>query len=489
MKILQAASEGVPFCKTGGLADVVGAVSLALARSGHSVQLVLPLYSQIDRAKFKLVKTNKLLYVPSPEGFDPISIWTKSLHKNLKVYFIQSERYFNRKGFYGDRPDEAYIDNDRRFVVFSRAVLELAKANKFSPDVVHAHDWQTGLIPAYLKCLYKNDPFFQSTGSLFTIHNMAFQGVFPNSSFAATGLPFSEFNPGGIEFYDHISFLKAGLVYSDAINTVSPTYATEIQSDPIYGHGLEGVLQDRSEQFRGILNGLDTTVWNPSTDRFLAQKFSVKTLALRKKCKADLQRYCEFRVSDKIPLFGYVGRLDYQKGVDYLLDVIPALIQNEAHVVILGRGELEYERALRVLQLKHPDYFFYENKFAEPLAHKIAAGSDIFLMPSRYEPCGLSQLIAMRYGSIPVVTPTGGLLDTVIDLNTDSDGTGFIASNKLSSEFLRCVFHALNMWGRKKKWAAVQSRAMSQDFSWGSPIRAYVNLYQNAVRWRQADNG
>lgn len=447
------------------------------------VGLVLPLYYQIDRKKHKLSPVRGSLRIPLADRTEPIKIWETMPHPNLKVFFVQSDTHFNRRGFYGDSPDSAYDDNDRRFALLSRSALEIARKYNFRPDIVHCHDWQTGLVPANLKTHYFHDSFFYRSASLFTIHNMAYQGSFPKESFVNTGLPPNEYHPYGIEFYGHVSYLKAGLVYSDAINTVSPTYAKEIQNDPNFGHGLEGILKERKQRFKGITNGLDTNYWNPAKDPHLAENFTDETLKNRAACQSDLRTVVGFKSRRKEPLLGYVGRLDYQKGIDLLLDIIPALVEAGAKIVVLGQGDSSHENELRFLMKQYPNHVFTANQFREALAHKIYAGVDLFLMPSRYEPCGLSQLIAMRYGALPVVMPTGGLLDTVKDAHTQPDGNGFIAHGGKKEDFLHAIISALNRLKDRDWWQAIQKRGMREDHSWQTAVHEYIQLYQMATRW------
>jgi len=488
VKIVQIASEGVPFSKTGGLADVVGSLSLEEAREGHQVALILPLYHHVNREKFKIKPLKKSFLLPFPDGPERVSFYQTQLHENCRAYFVYSEKYFNRRGIYGDTPDGAYDDNHRRFALFNRAAVELLKILKWAPDIIHCHDWQTGILPAYLKSLYFSDPFFFETATVFTIHNMAYQGVFPLSSFLDTGLPVSEFHPEGLEFYGQINFLKAGLIYSDAVNTVSPTYADEIRNNPAFGHNLEGVLQSRGGRFKGITNGLDTDIWNPQTDPYIASNYDSTSLENRKLCRMDLLKTAGWKLKDSSPLLGYVGRLDLQKGIDFIIGIIPTLVQAGVKTVVLGRGDSISQLALQGLMARYPKHVFAEHAFREPLAHQIYAGTDLFLMPSRFEPCGLSQMIAMRYGSIPVVNATGGLLDTVKNVNDRSDGTGFISYGKTQEAYLHDVLNALNRIKEEPFKTELQKRSMSQDFSWETSVHEYLEWYEKTLEWYFSDH-
>jgi starch synthase len=487
VNVLFAASEGVPFCKTGGLADVVGALPAALASAGHRVIVFLPLYRSVNRRRHNVEDLHQTVVAPFLGGSTGLGLWRSRVADNLDFYFLEADVFSSRDGLYGPLPGQDFDDNDRRFILFSRAVPEAARALRFRPDIVHCHDWQTGLIPAYLKTDYRSDPFFASTASVFTIHNLAYQGRFPGATFAATGLPASEFGPAGLEFWGDVNFLKAGIVYSDMLNTVSETYAEEIASGPEYGFALEGVLQDRRARLRGNVNGLDTALWNPATDLFLEQHFSAKSAGTRRtKCKADLRAAAELATEGAPPVRGFVGRLDRQKGIDILVEMMPELLSKGVQFVALGVGDPGYRDALLALQRRYPSQMRFETGFAEPLAHKIYGGADIFLMPSRFEPCGLGQMIAMRYGAVPVVTPTGGLLDTVSPVTDAAHGVGFVASAKTTAAYTSAVYDALSWLKRPKEWARIRRRAMEKDFRWDASVPEYEKLYRAALKVRKA---
>ncbi len=482
MKILFAASEGVPFCKTGGLADVVGALPDVLAAKRHTVRLFLPLYRDV-RERFPKIKfIGRTLNLSFDGRTEPVQIWQADVRANFRVYFAGSATFFDRPGIYGSHPGTSYPDNDRRYAFFSRAVFEMAKAVDFKPDIIHAHDWQTGLMMAHQKFHYSSDSFFAKTATLFTIHNLAYQGNFPAPSFHMTGLPARAYEPKGLEFYGKVSFLKAGLVYSDAINTVSPTYAKEISSDPVFGCGLEGVLRERSADFQGIVNGIDVKFWNPKTDPNLASAFDRENVEPRLRCKHDLQRLAGLNEEPNTPLLAFIGRLDHQKGIDLLIETLPAVLKKGAQFVSLGQGNIQYQKDLQQLQRMYPAQVYVKTDFAEPFAHKIYAGADIFLMPSRFEPCGLGQMIAMRYGAVPVVTPTGGLVDTVIDSGKSPSGTGFVAADLTAGAFLTAMRTAVEKWANKTEWRSLQQQGMSQDFSWRHSVKDYLMLYESILK-------
>ncbi|MDP2941769.1 MAG: glycogen synthase GlgA [Candidatus Omnitrophota bacterium] len=448
MKIVMCASEVVPFAKTGGLADVAGALPLALEKEGQEVIIIMPRYKMIQDSKFKIIG------------------------KNIKVYFVEKDEYFNRDFLYGDKAGD-YPDNLERFSYYCLRALELLKEIKFKPDVIHVHDWQASLIPVYLKAKYSGDKFFQGATTVLTIHNIGYQGLFPKDEFPKLGLDWGLFNMEALEFYGKINILKGGMVFSDIINTVSPTYSREIQTKE-FGFGLEGVLNKRRDAVFGIINGLDYSIWDPATDKFIVQQFSAAEPRGKEKDKADLQALCKLPVKKDIPLFGIVSRLAEQKGFDILAEGIDAICKMDLQLVILGTGDLKYHQIMEEMVQKYPKVISLNLKFDDPLAHKIYAGSDIFLMPSRYEPCGLGQLIAFRYGTIPLVFKTGGLADTV---NKD---TGFIFERYSKDELIKTIRQAAGEFKDAGKWAAKVNRAMRMDFSWEDSAKKYLQLYAKA---------
>ncbi len=479
MKILFVASECVPFCKTGGLADVIGALPKELRKKRHDVRIILPKYKTIRGQEFGLKETGEHVDIPVNGRLETADIRTAKSDKGVKVYFVNHDGYFGRSGLY-QQGGLDYSDNAERFSFFSRAVLEACKAMEFRPDIVHAHDWQTGLVPVYLKTLYRSDAFFQHTASVMTLHNMAYQGLFPKTWLPTTGLAWSEFTIDKMEFYDQISFLKAGIAYADALTTVSPAYAAQIQDTYEFGRGLEGFLRRRPADLTGILNGLDAEEWNPAKDPFLAKPFDAHALAGRKDCKTSLQESLGLPVAADIPVLGMVSRLDPQKGIDLLLDVLPALMRRNIQLIILGQGDRDLQTRLDRAQRFYPKSFRTSSEFNEPLAHHIYGGSDLFLMPSRFEPCGLSQMIAMRYGSIPVVSATGGLRDTVRPAS-QSNGTGYLVRPGDAGAFLSGIEEALDGYTHADFWNALQARAMAADFSWDASSQGYLEVYRRAL--------
>jgi starch synthase len=480
MKILFAASECIPFCKTGGLADVVGALPKELRKKRHDVRVILPKYKAIRGQEFGMKETGERVRVSIGGRWEEGDIRTAKTDRGGKVYFVNHEGYFGRWGLYrqGDRD---YPDNAERFIFFCRAVLEACKAVDFRPDIIHCHDWQTGLIPVYLKTLTASDAFFQHTGSVFTVHNMAYQGIFDKGVLLLAGLSWSEFTMEQLEFYDKVNFLKGGLTYADQLTTVSPSYAQEIQSSYEFGWGLEGTVRRRAADLTGILNGLDVDEWNPAKDPFLPKSFEVGSIAGRKDCKSYLQETLKLPVEPRTPVLGMVARLDPQKGVDLLTHIAAPLLNHGVQIIVLGQGDPHYQRVLGSLEKRFPRAFRLRTDFNEPLAHHIYGGSDIFLMPSRYEPCGLGQLIAMRYGSIPVTSATGGLRDTILPAGPGESGTGFLFYELRPEAFAAKIQEALKQYAQPASWGRLQERAMTADFSWEASVPAYLAVYRHTL--------
>lgn len=464
MKIVMCVPEMVPFAKTGGLADVTGALPLALEKEKQEVIIIMPRYKAVDSVKFSSVggKPRRLK--------DDVSY--SVIGDNIKVYFIENDQYFNRDGLYGDKKGD-YNDNLDRFAYYCRRSLHLLKEIKFQPDIIHAHDWQSALAPVYLKTIYANDRFYKDTRTVLTIHNIGYQGLFLKEEFLKLGLEWDLFNMEELEFYGKINILKGGMVFSDVINTVSPTYAKEIETKE-FGFGLEGVLTKRHASVFGILNGLDYDIWNPQTDNLIAENFSSLKPDGKAKDKEGLQALCNLPKAKNVPLFGIVSRLAEQKGFDILAEGIDEICKMGIQMVILGTGDLKYHQILEEMVKKYPKVISLHLKFDDSLAHKIYAGSDVFLMPSKYEPCGLGQLIALRYGTIPLVFKTGGLADTVNSAN------GFIFDSYNKVDLVKTIAKVTAGFSDKKKWDTLISRAMKCNFSWGVSAKKYLELYAKA---------
>jgi len=457
MKVLMCASEVYPFAKTGGLADVAGALPAALGDEGLEVKVFMPWYKGMKVGK----KVN------DEWGVIP-------LQKNVEVICIRNDNYFFRDGLYGTREGD-WPDNLDRFSFFSKKVLEVAQRLKFKPDVVHVHDWQAALIPAYLKTVHK-DGFFSKTKSLLTIHNLAYQGVFPKEQFSRIGIDQRYFSTEYFEFYDKVNILKAGIVFADSVTTVSPTYSRQIQAKE-FGCGLEGVLQQKKDRIFGILNGIDYNVWNPKADTFLASPYESSTLHNKKENKFSLQKELKLEQSNQVPLIGMVTRLASQKGVDILIEAIPSFIK-EYQLVILGAGDKKYEDKILALGKTYAKNMVVQLKFDERLAHRIYGGCDFFLMPSQFEPCGLSQLISCKYGTVPIVHHTGGLADTVTDYMEDpKKGNGFVMYQYTAAELVRAVKRAAFVFALPE-WGALLKRIMKLNFSWKSAAKDYIKRYK-----------
>jgi len=464
MNVLFCSSEVVPFAKTGGLADVAGTLPPALAEEGIKIKVVLPRYKNIDVKKFNLKKINAETY-------------RGTIGNKVEVYFIENKRYFNRAGLYQEKGKD-YSDNLDRFTYYCVQTLNLMKKIDFKPDIIHCNDWQTALIPLYLKTIYAKDTFFKKTKTVFTIHNLGYQGIFPEEQFAITGLDKSLFSVDGLEFYGKINLLKAGLIFSDKITTVSPTYAKEVQTKE-YGCGLEGVLLRRAKDIVGILNGISYAEWDPQKNKALKKNYTAQTIEDKYINKKDLQKLGGLRADEDIPLLGIITRLADQKGLDILAKVIEKIVKMPIQFVLLGTGEPRYHVLFENIKKKHKNTFI-NLKFDAKLAYQIYAGSDIFLMPSFYEPCGLGQLISLNFGTIPLVRKTGGLADTVEDYDPfEKKGNGFVFERYEAGALLEAVKRALVVHQDKKSWKKLMLNAMNSKFPWKKSAKAYVQLYEN----------
>jgi starch synthase len=507
VRCLYAASEVAGFAKTGGLADVAAALPQALARRGHDCAVILPLYHCARGSGRPLVPTGLTFTVQVGSQAVPGALWRSTLPgSSVPVYLIEQNEYFDRddpaagRGLYqftladGRRCD--YPDNLARFVFFGRAVLEAMPLLDLRPDVLHLHDWHTGLVPVYLKEARRRLPrgplltLYQGVGTLFTMHNVAYQGLFPAQDFPVTGLPWRLFNWEQLEFYGHLNCLKAGIIFADRVNTVGPTYAREIQT-PIYGQHLQGVLGALQKKLSGILNGVDYRIWDPSADAHLPATFDSSTVRAGKSaCKRVLQEHCGLPTSAQAPLLGMVARLVEQKGIDLLVEALPPLLKRGVQVVVLGEGDPRYHTLLRSLQKRFPHQLGLVQAQDERVAHLIYGGADLFLMPSLFEPCGLVQLYALRYGAVPVVRATGGLADTVTDTTaqtlTAGTANGFTFGPPVASLFLAATDRALEMFAdRPDDWLGLIRSGMAQDWSWDRSARQYEELYERIVRGKE----
>jgi starch synthase len=481
MKVLFLASEMVPFTKTGGVSEVANSLPRALRDLGHDVRVVLPRYSRIDPGRFALRPLLSGVQVPMEEHREPVSVWITETGEGLPVYFIDSERYFGRESIYG------YPDDGERFVLFCRAAMEMLRALDWQPDIVHLHDWQTAIVANWLNTIYREDPLFQRIASVYTIHNLAYQGIFGWRILEIAGVDEFAFLYPRIEDIPNVVALTAhGILFADAITTVSETYAREILTEE-YGEKLHAILRDRRDSLYGILNGIDYETFNPATDPRLAQTFDVSTLERKTANKLAFQREAGLTVDGAMPLVGCTSRLTNQKGFDILAEVVEDLVDLPLQLVVMGTGDQHYHEMLSRLARRHPEKVAVFLTSNSALASRIYASSDIFLMPSRFEPCGSGQMIAMRYGSVPVVRRTGGLADTVRDFDpATGEGTGFVFEKYSGMMLFATMVRALETYKHKELWRRLMEAGMRADFSWAATAQKYVDVYGRAVAHRAA---
>jgi starch synthase len=484
MRIAVIASEAAPFARTGGLGDVVGALPAALARLGNDVKVCLPRYGSIDAARFALMPLDWSANIPVADTPRPLSVAAMHDRKSgIEYFFLGNQEFFSRQNLYHDADaGKDYDDNDERFLFFSHAVFETLKRSGFRPDVFHVHDWQAALIAPMLKTLKAGDEHFAGARAVLTIHNLAYQGTFEKDSYDKLGLPADLFRAAGpFEFYEKVNFLKAAICFADKITTVSEQYAREIQSSE-YGCGLDGVLQQRAGDLVGILNGVDYSVWSPSRDRKIPFKYRRANLSGKRGNKVELLRQASLPIREKTPLIGVISRLVDQKGFDLVAAVADRLFKENIQMIILGSGAEKYHKFFQNLEEKYPDKCRVYLKFDDNLAHWIEAGADIFLMPSRFEPCGLNQMYSLKYGTVPVVRRVGGLADTVIDYDEDTGaGTGFVFEEYTEDALMEAVERALRLFAQKRQWTKVVKAGMVQDFSWDRSAQKYHRLFEQIV--------
>ncbi len=490
MKILFVSAEVYPFAKVGGLADVAGALPKALRNLGADVRIIMPYYGDIQKKAGEFnIKLTDIRNVPIVVGdiVERFSLYeTKIPGTDVPVYFIRSGRYFDREGIYfNPQTKKEFPDQGERLVFFARAVMEAAPALDFKPDIVHTNDHHTSLIPAYLKLAYRHHPTWRETASVLTIHNLAYQGIFEPDIIEKMGIGEELFYPTGpFEFFGKVNFLKIGILFADVVNTVSPTYAKEIQT-PEYGYKLEGLLRSISHKLFGILNGVDTTVWNPRTDQYIEYHYSPEDLSGKSKMKLVVLKEFGLPEDEKTPLIGMIGRMTDQKGYDLVAEILPELMKREIKMVVLGSGDPKYEQMFEDLAKKFPEKLGVYTGFNGPLAHKIEAGADMFLMPSRFEPCGLNQMYSLLYGTVPIVRKTGGLADTVIDADEYPErGNGFVFEKYEPDALFDAIERALRAFADPERWRKIMLRGMKEDFSWDKSARKYLELYQKAQKFR-----
>lgn len=480
LKILIMAAEVVPFAKTGGLADVAGALPKAIKAYGHDVRIAMPRYGRIDPQRFQICEAHAAYPVPMDDRTEEATLMMTTLASasgEIPVYMIDNAHYYDRDGIY------MYEDDADRFIFFSRATLEGMKCLGWQPDVIHCHDWHTAIVPNWLKTVYKHDPFYEHTACVYTIHNLAYQGIFGYRVLEIAGVDEYGFiaHPDLPHLNDVVDFMGRGIYYADILNTVSVTYANEIL-EPEFGEGLDPLLRDRRDRLYGVLNGIDSEVYDPATDRYIAAHYSADNLLGKVECKLDLQREAGLPLSRTMPLIGVISRLADQKGFDLIDSIIEPLLRNhDAQIVVLGTGDQRYHERLNAVRARFPQQAAMFLTFNASLAQKIYAGSDMFLMPSRFEPCGLGQMIALRYGSIPIVRETGGLADTVRNFDPmTGEGNGFSFRPYDSMALYAAIIRALENYRYRNTWRQLMLRAMSADHSWAASALKYVDLYRRA---------
>ncbi|MDB6169122.1 MAG: glycogen/starch synthase, ADP-glucose type [Verrucomicrobia bacterium] len=480
MKIVHAASELFPYVKTGGLADAVASLAGTLADHGHEVSVFLPGYrAALEHPEVAGAARKLRLKIEMGDQFLTGDVRVFSPRKNLQVYLVCREEFFDRRNPYGTG-ERDYEDNADRFIFFCKGVVETLRLADLQADVVHCHDWQTALLPLLVRDAERKHGVTLAVKTVFTIHNIAYQGLFPRSVFARTNLPEDLNNIDGLEYYEQTNLLKGGILFADRVTTVSPRYAKEIQT-PEFGNGLDGVVQTREDDIVGFVNGVDMAVWNPATDELLPARYSMANLAGKQACRGELARQCGFGSQFKGPVFGVVCRFAEQKGLELLLANRGFFITQECRLVVLGSGEKRYVDALRELSAQAPSKVFLSVKLDEKMSHLIEAGSDFFVMPSLFEPCGLNQMYSQIYGTVPIVSRVGGLIDTVVDIDESPEtGTGIMCAP--TTEGIGEGLHrALKLYADKPRLAAVQRRGMSRDFSWRAAAEGYERLYQESL--------
>lgn len=480
MKILLVSSELSPLVKTGGLADAAGALAQSVKQLGAEVSVAIPKYGQIELSGEPLCELTAGIGGETVRGFAERA---EIPGTGIPLYLIGQPDYFNREGIYNHNGVD-YADNLDRFVFFCQGVMELIRMDFSAPDLIHANDWQTALIPVYCKTTHVRIPRVRSIKTLYTIHNLGYQGLFPADEFPKTGLGWEHFHMEELEFYNRLNLMKGGITFADALNTVSPTYAGEIQTGDEFGHGLQGVLRRRSDKLSGILNGVDYNVWSPENDRHIEQRYTPETVVEGKAAnKLALRRRMGLDESEPgRPLFGVITRLAHQKGVDLIAAIAPSLVERGAQFAFLGSGDPALKLQLEALRDRFRGRFAFEDAHDESLAHGIEAGADLFLMPSRYEPCGLNQMYSLRYGTIPVVHKTGGLADTIRDADEHAGGNGFVFSPFTPSAFLDACNRALARYRQEAFWLELMRRGMRQDFSWTVSAKRYLDLYSSILK-------
>ncbi len=478
MKIALIASEANPFAKTGGLADVLGALSLALERLGHEIALILPAHRSVLRGDYALQDSGMTVTVPVSERQETATILTTTIGNDVTVYFIRADKYFDREFLYGT-PTADYSDNAERFVFFCRAALEILNANPV--DIVHGHDWQAALAIVYLKTQADRYRAIAGAKTVFTIHNLAFQGLFDQRDWHLLNLDSEFYRPQYLEFYNHINFLKGALVLADKITTVSLSYAQEVMT-PEQGFGLDGIMRQRARDLVGILNGIDDNQWNPWTDPQISHRYGEHSVAIKVSCKNSLRQQVGLADHGETPIVAMISRLTSQKGFDLVEQCFDQLLQRDVQFMLLGSGEPRYEQYFRAASARYPGRVAVRIGFDEQLAHQIEAGADLFLMPSLFEPCGLNQMYSLKYGTVPIVRAVGGLKDSVQDYDpANRSGTGLVFTDYDANSMLAAIDRGLAVYRNQADWTGLRRRAMAMDFSWERSARLYSDLYRGLL--------
>ncbi len=480
MRILLASSEVFPLAKTGGLADVAGALPKALAKLGVDVRVIMPKYKGIEEKGFPMNYTgHRVSCAISQRTVDGEIV--ESQYNGIPIYLVDKEEYYYRDNLYSTQ-DGDYIDNAERFVFFSKSILEAIKVTGFEPDLIHCNDWQTALVPGFLKTIYRHDPVLSKIATLLTIHNLGYQGLFWHLDWHLLNIGWEYFTPNYLEFYGKINFLKGGIIFTDLLNTVSKKYSEEIQT-PEFGSGLDGVLRTRKDDLYGIVNGIDYDEWNPEKDPYIPAKYGVDRIEDKRACKAELQKAFGLPQNSSVPVISSISRLADQKGFDLVSEAFEQFLSLGVQYILLGTGERKYHELFTRLAEKYPKSFSVRIAYDNAIAHLIEAGSDMFLMPSRYEPCGLNQLYSLKYGTIPIVRAVGGLDDTIEDdPASPQTRTGFKFYDYTTADMLSAVERALSAYKSPDEWASMVRRCMEQDFSWKKSAEEYRTLYEKAIQ-------
>ncbi len=483
--VLFVTSEVIPYSKTGGLADVSNSLPQALNSLSNEVRIITPKYGQLDERRLQIheIKRLKDINLDMAGKKYKYSIKSSFIHgKNTKaqIYLLENQDFFKNKGIYQNiKTKKDFPNNDERYMFFCKAVLEVLEILQWKPDIIHCNDWQTGLIPFFIKTLYKDNPHISDIKTVFTIHNLAYQGNFPKSTFKKTDLSEDFFNDNTVKFHDKFSYLKAGIKYADKVTTVSQKYAEEIRTDKEYSSGMEDVLNERKKDLVGILNGIDNSVWNPSFDKVIDYRYTYQEIPLKYENKRELIEKHKLTYDENIPLIGIISRLVDQKGFDLIVDAFDEIMKENIQMIILGTGEEKYQKFLLKMKKKYNDKLIIHIGFDEELAHKIEAGSDMYLMPSKFEPCGLNQMYSLKYGTVPIVRNTGGLSDTVTNYKDAKKGNGFLFEKYDAKEMVKTIKTAVNIYQNDRKlWYGLMKNGMALDFSWNLSAKKYMDLYK-----------